>query len=55
MGQPSDVRARTIRLWYGGLLVSLMHGHLHAGEENGCSMGAIGLQRGSTARREGFL
>ncbi len=56
---PSDIRAKVIRLWLGGLLVSLrvMHGHLHlrASEENGCGRGTIGLQRGSTARREGFL
>jgi hypothetical protein len=51
----SDIRAKTIRLWRGGLLVSLMHDHLHASEENGCGMGPIGIQRRSTARREGYL
>ena len=50
-----DIRAKMIRLWRGGLLVSLMHGHLHASEENGCGMGPIDLQHSSTARREGFL
>ena len=57
MRLPSTIRSKMIRLrllrW--GLLVILMHDHLHTGEENGCGMGTIGLQRGSTARREGFL
>jgi hypothetical protein len=55
MWLPSDIRAKMIRLWRGGLLASLMHGYLQASEEGGCSTGTIALQRGPIARREGFL
>ena len=55
MGLPSDVFAKIIRLWRGGLLVSPMFGHVHASQESGCGRGTIRRRRGSTARWEGLL
>ncbi len=52
---PTEIRVQVLRWWRPVLFVGFMHSHLNASEGEGCSRGAIILERSSTNCRGDFL